>query len=255
MKRKVFSPHYMNLLFYKAIADLRSEASRNYIGILWWFIEPMLYMCVFYVVFNFVFQRSEGIPFLLIGLVVWKWFSSTFTSSANSIAANIRLINQVYLPKYIFPASVMIANTIKFFLVFSLLIIFIISYGTSPGITWLATPVILLVLFMVIAACGFFASIIVTFVPDFKMILDNGLMLVFFLSGIFFNIDSIPPKLKMVVLLNPIALLIHNLRVCLIYEGWPNWIPIAAVALISMLGIAFAQALMQKYDRLFPKAL
>ena len=70
--------HYISIIFEKAKADLIAEVRRGYLGILWWFIEPLLYLSVFYVVFVFVFDRGgeDGVAFLLTGLVVWKWFSS-----------------------------------------------------------------------------------------------------------------------------------------------------------------------------------
>ena len=43
---------YLDIIFYKTWADLRAEASRAYIGFLWWFIEPILYMGTFYVLFG-----------------------------------------------------------------------------------------------------------------------------------------------------------------------------------------------------------
>ena len=62
------------LIIQKAIADLISEARRGYIGILWWIIEPIIYMLVFYIIFVVVFDRGgeDRVAFLLTGLVIWK---------------------------------------------------------------------------------------------------------------------------------------------------------------------------------------
>ncbi len=70
---------YWDLLFYKALADLRSEARRYYIAYLWWVIEPVLEMLVFYLVFAGLLKRGgpNFVQFLLVGLVVWKWFEIT----------------------------------------------------------------------------------------------------------------------------------------------------------------------------------
>ena len=107
------------LISYKVYAELRSEIARAYLGILWWVIEPVLYMLAFYVVFAVVMQRGgEGyIVVLLTGLVAWKWFDATVRSGANAISANQGLMQQVYVPKYIFPAIVILTNLIKFVIV------------------------------------------------------------------------------------------------------------------------------------------
>ena len=69
---------YLEIIYYKTYADLRSEASRSYLGFVWWILEPVLYMSVFYLVFSVIRgQKDEDfILFLLVGLVSWKWFAS-----------------------------------------------------------------------------------------------------------------------------------------------------------------------------------
>ncbi|MBL4567407.1 MAG: ABC transporter permease, partial [Porticoccus sp.] len=87
------------------MAELKAESSRSYLGFFWWILEPALYMVAFYIVFALVFQRGGPgfIPFLLCGLVVWKWFGSVVSGSANVILSSSALIRQVYIPKYLLP--------------------------------------------------------------------------------------------------------------------------------------------------------
>ena len=75
---------HLELVWYKAYADLRAEAARAYLGVLWWVLEPLLYICVFYVVFGILLDRGgQGfVSFMLCGLVVWRWFSSHDCGSA-----------------------------------------------------------------------------------------------------------------------------------------------------------------------------
>ncbi|RME59397.1 ABC transporter permease, partial [Candidatus Parcubacteria bacterium] len=66
--------HYFSLILQKARSDLISEARRGYMGMLWWVLEPLLYLGAFYVLSTIVLHRGgEGaVSFLLVGLVVWK---------------------------------------------------------------------------------------------------------------------------------------------------------------------------------------
>ena len=207
--------HYAEIVWYKAIAELRAEAARFYLGFLWWVFEPMLYMSAFYVVFGIIFERGrEGyVPFMLCGLVVWKWFGSTITVCSNSIAANAGLMQQVYLPKYIFPAIVVVISTIKFLVVFILLMVFLVIYGYHPAASWLCLPVLIgLQLFLIAAVGGVIASL-VPFVPDFRLILDNLIMLLFFMSGVFFDVSKAPVGIQHLLKLNPMAVLIEDYRI------------------------------------------
>jgi lipopolysaccharide transport system permease protein len=249
--------HYMEIIWYKALAELRAEAARAYIGFFWWIIEPVLYMAAFYVVFGLIFSRGgqDFVPFLLCGLVVWKWFSSTVLSCANSIPGNAALMQQVYMPKHLLPATVLVVNTLKFFLIFAMLLVFLIIYGYSPSATWLALPLLIMVQMLFIAAVGGLLAAVIPFVPDLRLILDNALLLLLFLSGIFFDPTAIPANLRLVMQLNPIALIIEGYRAVLLRGQWPDLGQLGAITLLSLLGIGIALRLISRYDRVYPKVL
>jgi len=122
---------YLNIILFKTWADLRAEASRAYIGFLWWFLEPLLYMAAFYVIFGLGLRMGgEGfVYFLLCGLVPWKWFSSTVNNGSRAIEAGAGMIHQVYIPKVVLPTIIVAINTVKFLMILPLLIVFLLSVG------------------------------------------------------------------------------------------------------------------------------
>lgn len=248
---------YIALIFQKALGDLVSEARRGYMGMLWWVLEPVLYMGVFYVVFAIVFQRGEEgfVPFLLVGLVVWKWFATTVPQCANSLMANVGLIRQVYIPKVVLPGMVVTASTMKFLIVFVLLLLFLLVSGSKLSIAWVSLPVLLLLqLFMMLAIGGFLAAL-VPFLPDLKLIIDNGMMLMFFLSGIFFDISHVSPTAKTYLYLNPMTGMIDSYRHVLLEGVWPDWWMLGKIWIFSCVVFALGWALLKKYDRVYAKVL
>jgi lipopolysaccharide transport system permease protein len=249
--------HYLELVWYKALAELRAEAARAYLGFLWWIIEPVMYMAAFYVVFGLVFERGgpDFAPFLLCGLVAWKWFGSTVTVSSNTIAANAALMQQVYLPKYLFPAIVVVINTLKFAAVFAVLLVFLLVYGYEPSVAWLSLPLVMLIQFLLIASLAGVVSAIVPFMPDFRLLLDNFMMLLFFLSGIFFDISTVSEKLQFLLRLNPMAVIIENYRLVLIKGQWPDGLHLGVVCGIALIGVWLAGRVFRHYDRIYPKVL
>ena len=249
--------HYLELIWYKSIAELRAEAARAYLGFLWWIVEPIIYMLAFYIVFALIFERGgeNFVPFLLCGLVTWKWFGSSVSQCANSITYNAGLMNQVYIPKYLFPAIVIVVGTIKFAVILALLLVFLVLYGITPTETWLFLPVILFIQLILIVAVSGLVAAIVPVVPDIKLILDNVLMLLFFLSGIFFDIKTVPEDIRSILVLNPMAVIIDNLRVVLIDNRWPDIGSLAAVLLFSVIGMWLVGRLFKHYDRIYPKIL
>jgi lipopolysaccharide transport system permease protein len=247
--------YYIDLIWYKTYADLRVEASRGYLGIFWWVVEPLLYMSVFYIVFGILFQRGgpDYVPFLLIGLVAWRWFDNTIKLGSGSLITNQGLMQQVYVPKIVFPTVTVVTNTVKFLIVLAILLVFLLLYGIVPGPTWLALPILLGIQLLFIVAFTWLIASIVPFLPDIRVIIDSGMTLLFFMSGIFFNIESLPKHLADYLRINPMTVLIESYRRVLIQGTWPDWGRLGAVAVISVVVLYASFRLHRRFDRQYTK--
>lgn len=246
---------YLLLVMQKSVSDLLAEARQGYIGILWWIVEPVLYLSVFYFIFVVVFDRGgkESVAFLLIGLVIWKWFGSSIPKCSNSISANIGLIRQIYIPKMLLPGMAIVTTTIKFLFVFSLLLIFLLAVGFDVNSSWLSLPILLIVQFIMTLAVGSVLAAIIPFLPDLKFIIENVMMLLFFLSGIFFDFSAVSPGVKTFLNLNPMLGLIESYRSVLVYGTWPDWGLIGYIFMASVVCLFAGWYLLNRFDRVYPK--
>jgi len=246
---------YLDLIRYKVYAELSAEAARTFLGILWWLIEPVLYMSVFYLIFGVMFQRGgEGfVYFLLVGLVVWKWFDSSIRNGMVSLQTSAAVIQQVYQPKFIFPVIVVLINTSKFLFVMLLLLLFLLISGKSASIAWLALlPLIGIQLVLTVGISSLCATII-PFVPDLKWVVDNVLTMMFFLSGVFFDISTLPENFQGWLRLNPMAVMIESYRSALLLGQMPDWGQLFWVLLFSCILTVAAVGVFNRYDRVYPK--
>lgn len=249
--------HYFSLVVQKAMADLITESRRGYLGILWWVIEPVIYMSVFYLIFVVVFNRGgeNRVYFLLTGLVIWKWFSAAILQSSNSIVANEGLIRQVYIPKIVFPAMAIMSATMKFFIVFIMLLGFLWLSGLSPAVSWISVIAIMCVQLLLMLSIGSILSVMVPFFPDIKLIIENGLMLMFFMSGVFFDINTASAGVKSYLYLNPMVGIIENYRNVLLDGLWPDWTFLLIVMSASLATLFFGLLLLSRYDRQLAKVM
>ena len=214
-------------------------------------------MGAFYVLFGIGLRQGGDnfLFFLLCGLVPWKWFSSTLNSGSRSIVANAGLINQVYLPKYVFPLIVVVINTFKFTLVFPVLLLILILSGFEPSNTWWSLLPVLAIQLLMVASCTCLLSCLVPYLPDLRYVIDNGMLLLMFLSGVFFSIDAMAPEIRSILLLNPIALLLECYREILLEGSMPNLNDLAYVIFISFLTGISAVVLLKRIDRKVIKEL
>jgi lipopolysaccharide transport system permease protein len=248
---------YLELIWYKGLADLHAEAARAYVGFIWWVLEPLLYMGAFYVAFGMGLRGPGGgvvALSLLCGLVPWKWFASSVQNGSGIIQANSGLIMQVYLPKYVLPGMVMVTNGIKFLIILGLLMLAMaVTHGVS--LAWVALPVLVLVEMLLALALSTLAASIVPLLPDLDLVISNGLIVMMFMSGIFSDVDRLPRSLAHVLALNPMVHVIRAFRAVLLQGQWPDWMALGGVTLFSLIVYGLALTLMRRYDRIYPKLL
>ena len=249
--------HYFDLILYKTYADIRADTAHTYVGYLWWLIDPLVAMATYYVVFGLFLQtRTEDfIPFLLIGVAAWQWFVTTVSKGANTVRAAASLISQVYIPKLVFPTVAILIAFLHFVVVLSLLIAFCIVYGLSFSPPYAALVVIVAVQFVFSGSLAYLLAALIPFIPDLRNVVDYGLRMLMFLSGVFFPAEQLPEWARPWFYLNPMANLIESYREVLIHQRWPDFGALGLVALLSCAIVVPAIYLLTRYDRVYPKVV
>lgn len=223
-KRINRTQHLFELIWTKALFNLRSEANRNYLSYGWWMIEPLLHMSVYYFVFGLLLQRGDEnfSTFLLTGLIPYMWFMKAVSMSSGSILNGHNLMLQVGVPSIFFPLVNILQATIKQMPVLILLLAFVWLQGHPPDITWIALIPVILVQMLFTLAFGCTVAAIIPFIRDLAYLVPTGLTFILFVSGIFFDYRNIPPEWQEIFLLNPIAFLLKCYRDIFLGGVTPN---------------------------------
>ncbi len=217
--------HYKNLIVHKAWADFRAEAERTYLGVVWWVLDPLINMVIYYLVFGVFLKMGtkDFIPFLLTGLVVWRFIEATVVRASNSILQNVGMVRQVAFRKIIFPLIAVGTCVVEFAFSLGLLLVVLLIYGYRPGVTWLAAPLVLAVELALVLAMSLPLAVVVTFVPDVGKLITQLLRILFYLSGIFYTVKRLPEAVLPWLKLNPAIHVVEGMRDVLMYGVWPNW--------------------------------
>ncbi len=233
---------------------LKADSATYYLGTLWWVLEPLLYLTAFYVVFGLVMERGGPgyVGFLLAGLVFFRWFSVSVTMASNSIISNSRLINQIYLPKIIFPLVQICCGGLRFGVVLSLFLPFIWFYTGTISMAWWGLPLLMLVQLTLIVGAGFMLAFLIPIYPDLRKIVENLMMLMFYMSGVFFDISRAPEAVQKWLYLNPMAVLLEQYRGVFIYSQFPDVGALAWPMAFSLALFAYGSWALVRYDRKFP---
>ena len=130
--------HYFSLIDVQARMLLKADSSKFKLGFLWWFLEPLMWVGVFFVVFNLILdsERRSGdfILFLTCGKFAFIWFSKTVVQASSSIVTSQGLIGKVDMPKSLWPMSAIQESLYRQASVYLLLFIILGAFGVYPGL-------------------------------------------------------------------------------------------------------------------------
>ncbi|MEM9303104.1 MAG: ABC transporter permease [Pseudomonadota bacterium] len=246
---------YTSVVFFKAWTELRTETAKTYVGVLWWILDPILYMAVFYVVFSQWRQRDEGdfIQFLLIALVFFRWFSNSVSNASTSIVQARGLMQQLYLPKIVFPLVSFVKNCFKFLITFVLLLGFLWVSGMTPTESYLALPGVMLIQIILTLGVLLLTAAVVPLLPDLKFLIGHVMTALLFLSGTFYSGADLSPEHQRIFYLNPVACLIESYREILLYQRLPNWDLLWKALIGGSLFLTAGLGLVIGLDRRYPR--
>ncbi len=250
---------YYKFTIYSAKSELKSEIANSHLSWLWWILDPLLFMMVYSFISIIVFSKSEPYfpVFVFIGLASWQFFEKTVKVSVKLVSNNRSIVSKVYLPKYILILQKMGVQGFKMMISYILVVIMMVGYRIHVG------PVIpyIIPIFLTLFVITFgFSTILMhfgVFVEDLFNVVNVLLRLVFYLSGIFYNIVKRVPEPYNEVLLkvNPVALIMTDLRSVMIYETMPHrkWILLWFVigVLLSVIGVKT----IYKYENSYVKVI
>lgn len=226
---------YKELLRNLVSRDIKKRYKRSTIGFLWVMLDPLLMMLIFYIIFASIFRRSieNYTAYVMSGIIMWQLFSQGTKVSSTAFINNRNLINKIYLPKSIFPISIVASSLAHF--VFSLIPLFliIVSSGAQPNLKILFLPIVIVLIFIFSIGISLTISTLTVFFHDVVYIYEVLLMGWMYFSAIFYPISIIPEKFRIFMSLNPMYHYLSLFRGC-IYDVT---IPLAEHLLI---GVAFA---------------
>jgi ABC-type polysaccharide/polyol phosphate export permease len=199
--------------------ELRQKYRGSALGVLWYVINPLVLMGAYYLMFGVIFKEAVSEPhyplFLLVGLVVWVFFSQAVMSAAPSLLEQGALVRKARFPRETIPASVVTVHLVTFLALLALLSPITIAIRGTIDPALLLLPFILACLFAFVLGFALAVSILHAYFRDVAPILSAALLPWFFVSPIFFRPERITdePAARFVLeWINPVAPYIGAVR-------------------------------------------
>ena len=224
---------YFRLVDTLALMALRADATKFYLGYLWWVLEPLLWVGVFYLVFVVLLHNREPnfLMFLATGKLAFIWFSKTVQQASSSIVGGRGLVGKISVPMTLFPLAVVQEGVYRQVVVFALLFAFLMVGGFKVTSTWWYLLPIMFVNYIMIVACSFAGACLVCVARDFSQIIQLGMMFLMFTSGIFWDLRTLsnPEATTLVMNLNPVAFILDAYRQVSMHNTPPDMVHLALI--------------------------
>jgi ABC-type polysaccharide/polyol phosphate export permease len=240
--------HFRELYRFRAliatlvVRELRARYRGSFLGFLWSFLNPLLLMLVYVLVFSIYLRvpMEHYAVFLFTGLLPWLWFSSSLGHATGVIVGSGALVKRILFPAEILPLVSVLSNLLNLLLSLPLLFVFLLAFGIRPGAVIAFLPVLLLIQFVLTVGLALPLAAVNVHLRDVEQILSNLLVLLFFLSPILYPVSTVPltvhvggalsVPLRPLYFLNPIAGLVQGYQNIIFFGREPHWIHLAMVA-------------------------
>ena len=200
---------FKSVIFALFLREIQTRFGTQKLGYVWMILDPLSMVIIFSLMKTMTASSSmPGIDypvFLASGLLAYNFFKNVMMGSMNAFAANKALFNY----KMVKPFDTLVSRFFVEFLVFSVATLAFVSFGLYFGMD-MAVKDINMLLFAILwlgifgFAMGLLFAVIATFYETFAKILQYISMPLFFLSGLFYTLDSLPQLARELLLYNPI---------------------------------------------------
>ena len=240
--------NHANLYLTLAWRDITARYKGSSLGLLWVILTPLLLLAVYTAVFSGIFQarwgQDGGGPLqyalqLFVGLTVHGLAAECLNRSPMALTQNSNFVKRVVFPLQLLPLITLSSALFHFLISLTILVLFYaLTHFQLPLMGLLVyTPLILAPYLLFLIGVNFLLSAVGVYFRDVAQVMGLLTTILLFLSPVFYPASMLPKKLQAVFMLNPLTLIIEQLRAVLLNGLAPDW---AALALYTVGATAMA---------------
>lgn len=206
--------------------EFRVRYRESYLDLAWAVVTPLVLLAVYGVILTQAFDATGGCaPYLSaawVGLVIWTFFSGAVFAASNSLVASGELVTKIYFPREALPLAEVGVSLVDLGLGAVTVVAVALVQGVQPSITAIAVvPAIALVVLWT-AALGILVAGFSVFVRDVAHAVNLALRAGFFATPVMYDVSFLPPNLRWIADVNPVAVAIVSVRDALLCGQWPD---------------------------------
>jgi len=249
---------YREMIFSLVRRDLNGRYKGSALGFLWTFINPLLQLGVYTMVFSVIMRNgiSDYYLFLFVALIPWIFFSTSLSGGSSCIWSQKEMVKKIYFPREVLPIAFVTSQFVNMLL--SFLVIFAVLIFSGKGINLIAIlylPVIMVVEYILALSVAMISSAVTVYLRDVEYILGIVTMAWQFLTPVMYSVDVVPEKMRTVFNLNPMTPVIVAYRDILYYKKIPELGTLVQAVCLGMVLLVVGMVVFSRLKRHFAEEL
>lgn len=252
---------YRELLKSNIKKEIRGKYKGSFLGVLWSFINPLLQVAVYAIVFPYLMSnqgQDNYLIYLVTGIIPWTFFTNSVIQGITSIRYNAGILKKVYFPREILPISVVLSGLINFLI--SCIIVFIFLIGSGIGLSWhlIYLPVIAILQTIFSLGLVFALSAINVYIKDAEYIVTFIINMLFYGTPILYqlnNFTNAPKILLTLVNINPLTQFMYAYRNIFMYHENPSFNALVWLTILSLIVVVIGYIIFKKLEKGFAEEL
>ena len=238
--------------------DLKSRYKGSVLGFLWMFLNPLLQLAVYTVVFSTIMRMGidKFYLFLFVALVPWLFFSTCLSAGTTVIFSQQDMVKKIYFPREVLPIAFTISQFVNMLLSFLVIFAVLIISGIrlNPQALFFL-PLVMLVEFVMALGVTYLVSALDVYFRDLEHILGILSMAWMYLTPILYPMDMVPQQYARLFTLNPMTSVTIAYRDILYYGQVPHMNTLFHALVMGVLVLAIGQVVFGRLQRHFVEEL
>lgn len=236
--------------------NLKIRYKSSVLGFLWSLLTPGLFILMYALfarIMKFSASRPDYLPFLVTGIIVWQFLSTSLNDSLHAVSGNANLVKKTAFPRVILPLAMTLANAVNFLLTLAVLAIYLLitNRGLGPLLWIMPAMGMHLVLCLGLALTISCSNV---FFRDTEHIIGVATLAWFFLTPIFYplemQLDMLPARLHALAFLNPMTGVVSLYRTAFLGDPLPGgalWLSVAVCVAVLAIGLMVFQKVQARF--------
>lgn len=245
--------NYRELLKSNVKKEIRGKYKGSFLGVLWSFINPLLQVAVYAIVFPYIMrvQTENYLIYLIIGIIPWTFFTTVINQGMVTVRINAGIIKKVYFPREILPISVAVSGLINFLISCIIILLFCIFGGV--GVSWhiIFLPLIAIIQFFLTLGIAFALSAINVYIKDTEYLITFFINMLFYATPILYEATLFPESIRFILYLNPMTQVVEAYRNIFLYHQLPNLEGFVYFVVISIIILGIGLLIFRKLEKGF----